>query len=124
MHTTRENTAVTAPPPHCRRSEQSFPDSISDDLLEILGQSTNRRVIQAHLKKLFAGIHSVQFSQEEKEIVAMRSLDRELVPLKNHIPISTDVEVCSLIPRLHSSFYFAKKIIIYTLLVKILYLFV
>ena len=34
---------------------------------------------------------------------------RELVPLKNHVPISTDVEVCSLIPRLHSSFSFVKK---------------
>ena len=65
-----------------------------DDLLEILGQATNPRVIQAHLKKLFAGIHTVQFSEEEREIVAMRSLDGELVPLKNHVPISTDVEVC------------------------------
>ena len=35
MHTTRENTAVTTPPPHCRRSEQSFPDSIS---LETIGR--------------------------------------------------------------------------------------
>ncbi len=36
-----------------------------DDLLEILGQSTNPQVIQTHLKKLFAGICSIscQFFQ-------------------------------------------------------------
>ena len=34
-----------------------------DDLLEILGQSKNPAVIQSHLKKLFAGIHKVKFSQ-------------------------------------------------------------
>ncbi len=33
-----------------------------DDLLEILGQSQNPAVIQSHLKKLFQGIHSVEFS--------------------------------------------------------------
>ncbi len=64
-----------------------------DDLLEILGQSTNPSVIQSHLKKLFAGIHTVQFSEEGREIVAMRSLEGELVPLKNPVPISADVEV-------------------------------
>ncbi|TPP62129.1 Cytoplasmic dynein 2 heavy chain 1 [Fasciola gigantica] len=32
-----------------------------DDLLEILGQSTNPAVIQTHLRKLFQGIHHVQF---------------------------------------------------------------
>ena len=32
-----------------------------DDLLEILGQSTNPVVIQSHLKKLFAGMYAVGF---------------------------------------------------------------
>lgn len=35
-----------------------------DDLLEILGQSKNPAVIQSHLKKLFAGIHKVQFNKD------------------------------------------------------------
>jgi hypothetical protein len=30
-----------------------------DDLLEVLGQASSLGVIQAHLKKLFAGIHRV-----------------------------------------------------------------
>lgn len=42
-----------------------------DDLLEILGQSTNPAVIQNHLKKLFQGIHSVQFDDNDKHILAM-----------------------------------------------------
>ena len=64
-----------------------------DDLLEILGQSTNPAVIQTHLKKLFAGIHSVEFSQGNKHIVAMKSLDGEVVPLRKNIQIVPEVEV-------------------------------
>ncbi len=59
-----------------------------DDLLQILGQATRPAVIQAHLKKLFAGIHSVGFDQEEKHIVAMNSIDGEVVPLKNKVRTS------------------------------------
>ena len=58
-----------------------------------MGQATNPTVIQTHLKKLFAGIHSVQFDKECSHIVAMRSLEGEVVPLKEPIAISTDVEV-------------------------------
>ncbi|XP_028320044.1 cytoplasmic dynein 2 heavy chain 1 isoform X2 [Gouania willdenowi] len=63
-----------------------------DDLLEILGQATNPNVIQSHLKKLFAGIHSVVFDGESQHIVAMRSLDGEVVPLRNVVRISSLVE--------------------------------
>ena len=63
-----------------------------DDLLEILGQATNPAVIQSHLKKLFAGIHSVQFDEANQHILAMRSLDGELVPLTKKIRITTSVE--------------------------------
>ncbi|XP_069495113.1 cytoplasmic dynein 2 heavy chain 1 isoform X2 [Ambystoma mexicanum] len=64
-----------------------------DDLLEILGQSTNPTVIQSHLKKLFAGVHSVTFDQDFKHIIAMKSLEGEVVTLKNKILVSNDVEV-------------------------------
>ena len=50
-------------------------------------------VIQSHLKKLFAGIHSVQFGPENTEILAMHSLDGEVVALKSPVPISHEVEV-------------------------------
>lgn len=64
-----------------------------DDLLEILGQSTNPTVIQTHLKKLFAGIHSVKFDDGNKHIVAMNSLDGEVVPLRRSVQIVPEVEV-------------------------------
>jgi len=68
-----------------------------DDLLEILGQSTNPAVIQTHLKKLFAGIHSVEFDSAQTTIVAMKSLDGEVVPLINQVKVTAQVEV-SLVP--------------------------
>jgi dynein heavy chain 2 len=64
-----------------------------DDLLEILGQSTNPNVIQTHLKKLFAGIRSVQFDENSHHIVAMKSLDGEVVPLLRKVKILPEVEV-------------------------------
>ncbi|KAI3384587.1 hypothetical protein SNEBB_000072 [Seison nebaliae] len=64
-----------------------------DDLLEILGQSTNPTVIQSHLKKLFGGIHSVEFDNSNKNILAMKSLEGEVVPLMNPVKIVPNVEV-------------------------------
>lgn len=65
-----------------------------DDLLEILGQSTKEQVIQAHLKKLFAGIHSVAFDDDVQNIVAMKSLEGEVVHLNKHVRVTQQVEVC------------------------------
>ncbi|KPI89860.1 putative dynein heavy chain [Leptomonas seymouri] len=67
---------------------------ISDeDLLEMLGHSQNPSVIQAHLKKLFMGIHSVTFGPDSKTITHMISADHEEVKLRTPVPItSNDVE--------------------------------
>ncbi len=51
-------------------------------------QATRPAVIQAHLKKLFAGIHTVAFDPEEKHIVAMNSIDGEVVPLQKKVNFS------------------------------------
>lgn len=59
-----------------------------DDLLEILGQPNNPEIIQAHLKKLFAGIHSVTLN--ENTIEGINSVEGEVVPLPS------PVQVCSL----------------------------
>lgn len=58
-----------------------------DDLLEILGQSKNPEVIQTHLKKLFAGIHTVAFSEDFNQIKAMQSIEKELVPLLDAVEV-------------------------------------
>jgi dynein heavy chain 2 len=64
-----------------------------DDMLEILGQATNPTVIQTHLKKLFAGINQVKFDEKNEFILAMKSLEGEIVPLINKVKISHQVEV-------------------------------
>ncbi|CAG9772440.1 unnamed protein product [Ceutorhynchus assimilis] len=64
-----------------------------DDLLEIIGQSSKEQVIQSHLKKLFAGIHSVQLDSAGDNIIAMRSLHGETVRLGSPIEIKRPVEV-------------------------------
>lgn len=69
-------------------------------MLEILGQSAHENVIQAHLKKIFAGIHGVEIQADDKQakrIVAMKSLQGEIVALKNHINIMKPVEVSNLL---------------------------
>ena len=63
-----------------------------DDLLEILGQSQNPNVIQAHLKKLFQGVNRVDFDGDMREIVAMRSAAGELVRLEQPVRLSDRVE--------------------------------
>lgn len=64
-----------------------------DDLLEILGQAKNPVVIQSHLKKLFAGIHKVEFDNKNGTIISMISSANEYVLLKNPVRITDDVEV-------------------------------
>lgn len=49
------------------------------------------------MKKLFAGIHNVAFDEGYKNIVAMKSLDGEVVLLKKPVTITPEVEVGSLI---------------------------
>lgn len=64
-----------------------------EDLLEILGQARNPNIIQTHLKKLFAGVYNVQFDESMTLIMAMKSLEGELVPLANPVKITDDVEI-------------------------------
>uniref|UniRef100_A0A1I7SEA2 Cytoplasmic dynein 2 heavy chain 1 n=1 Tax=Bursaphelenchus xylophilus TaxID=6326 RepID=A0A1I7SEA2_BURXY len=63
-----------------------------DDLLEILGQSTNPTVIQNHLKKLFQGIERVVFDAEKKTIRGIISPENENVSLMKPVTIVADVE--------------------------------
>ena len=58
-------------------------------------RSTHRilRETQAHLKKLFQGIHSVSFSPDNKTIIAMNSVAGESVALHSPVTITEDVEV-------------------------------
>ena len=43
---------------------------------------------------MFAGIHSVEFNDNCQQILAMKSLDGEVVYLSKPVTVSTEVEVC------------------------------
>ena len=64
-----------------------------DDLLEILGKSTNPLVIQTYLKKLFAGIFKVDFNKDNSTIIAMKSSAGEVVKLSAPVKITEEVKV-------------------------------
>ncbi|KAG5494148.1 hypothetical protein JKF63_01983 [Porcisia hertigi] len=64
-----------------------------DDLLEILAQSRNPSIIQSHLKKLFMGIHSVQFDAQKENILQILSLEGEIVTLLKPVRVTEEVEV-------------------------------
>ncbi len=63
-----------------------------DDLLEILGQAKNPKVIQSHLKKLFQGINKVAFNENCTQIISMISSSNEEVPLDQPIHVNERVE--------------------------------
>lgn len=63
--------------------------------MDILGQAANRpSVVQTHLKKLFAGIDSVIFSDDHRQIVAIASLEGEEVKLNRPVTVmGQEVEI-------------------------------
>ncbi|GIY30539.1 cytoplasmic dynein 2 heavy chain 1 [Caerostris extrusa] len=84
------------PSERTRKKRSMFPRFYflgDEDLLEILGQSTKATVIQSHLKKLFAGIHHVQFHESMTSILAIVSAENEVVQLQKPIHISPEIEV-------------------------------
>lgn len=63
-----------------------------EDLLEILAQTQNPAVIQLHLKKLFAAIHTVGFSADNSQIIELFSAEKERVPLNQRVQLTENVE--------------------------------
>lgn len=66
-----------------------------DDLLEIMGQSENPSVIKLHLKKIFAGIFDVNFTNKpdgSMTISSMLSSAGEVVNLNTQVPIVSNLE--------------------------------
>lgn len=72
-----------------------------DDLLELLGQASDPDVMQAHLKKLFAGVHDVTFKESEQKgggggggrglsIVCVQSIEKEQVKLIDSVVVDEE----------------------------------
>lgn len=68
----------------------------------MVGQSSQENVIQSHLKKLFAGIHSIRLNEQGNKIIAMCSLEGEIVDLDKPVDINQGVEVFISIKKIRS----------------------
>lgn len=62
----------------------------NDDLLELLGQSSKEHIIQKHIKKLFPGIHRLQFTAQT--VSAACSVEGEVISLSTPIEVAGGVE--------------------------------
>ena len=60
--------------------------------MQILGQAKDPAVIQAHLKKLFAGVHGVVLTDNKDAITAAMSIESEQVHLTAPVVVSEQVE--------------------------------
>lgn len=63
--------------------------------MDIVGQAGSKpSVIQSHLKKLFAGVHTAVFSADQCNITGVESLEGERVELKTPVSVTgPDVEI-------------------------------
>ena len=60
--------------------------------VQILGQAKDPAVIQAHLKKLFAGVHGVTLTDDKGAITAALSIESEQVQLAAPVVVSEQVD--------------------------------
>ncbi|CAJ0934299.1 unnamed protein product, partial [Mesorhabditis belari] len=73
---------------YLERERSSFPRFYfvgDEDLLEIMGNSKDISRLQKHLKKMFAGVTSVDLTEEDKKIIAMTSREGETVALSTPV---------------------------------------
>ena len=60
--------------------------------MQVLGQAKDPAVIQAHLKKLFAGVHEVALTDSKDLITAVLSDEAEKVHLASSVRVNEQVE--------------------------------
>lgn len=65
-----------------------------DDLLEILGQSSNEEIIQKHITKIFPGIAKLRMNTTDSSptIIGICSAEGDTIGLRNPIPVTAIVE--------------------------------
>lgn len=64
-----------------------------EDLLEIVGQSTDPRQVLKHLKKMFAGIGTLLMNDDATEVLGMASNEGEEVMFRNTISLSKSPKI-------------------------------
>jgi dynein heavy chain 1 len=76
---------------YLERERASFPRFYflgDEDLLEIIGNSSDALRVTKHLKKMFAGISALQTNSDDTVILGMISRDGEAVPLAHEIVLA------------------------------------
>ena len=61
-----------------------------EDLLEIIGNSKEIKMVQRHFPKMFAGITTMNYENEGDHLVGMYSREGEYVSFANKVVISED----------------------------------
>lgn len=74
-----------------------------EDLLEIIGNSKDVRMVQRHFPKMFAGITSVQFEKEGDQLNGMYSREGEYVKFSKEILISEDPTIYVWLTKVENS---------------------
>ena len=61
-----------------------------EDLLEIIGNSKEIKMVQRHFPKMFAGITAMNYEADGDHLIGMYSREGEYVPFSNKVVISED----------------------------------
>lgn len=74
-----------------------------EDLLEIIGNSKEVRMVQRHFPKMFAGITSMNFEKEGDQLNGMYSREGEYVEFSKSFLISEDPTIAVWLTKVESS---------------------
>lgn len=73
-----------------------------EDLLEIIGNSKDTARILKHLKKMFAGIATIEFDEEAGKLMAMVSREGETVPFRTPISLKDHAKINDWLAKVES----------------------
>lgn len=68
----------------------------NEELVQLLARGSRPDALAPHIQKCFEGIHSMEFSQAEKQAIAMLSHRGEVLPLLTSVPLLEDGEAVSI----------------------------
>ena len=73
-----------------------------EDLLEIIGNSKEIKMVQRHFPKMFAGITTMNFENEGDSLIGMYSREGEYVSFSDNVTISEDPTIYVWLTKIES----------------------